>query len=427
MSSTTFIRKKEVRVAEIAQNTQIWQSRTRDRLKFEVEYSRPKGTTSNSYLIQGDKTALIDPPGKVFTQIYLETLADRKLSKLDYIIVQHANPNRLATVQILAGYAPNATIICTELAAQSLKGALIFPQWKSRVRVVKDGDILDLGKGHRLQFVDASTPRWIDGLCTYDPQTQILYTDKIFGFHGCNYTIGDRDERKLHLDRRFYFDCLHAVQTKSITSILERLESFPSKIYAPAHGGSIVHNPSQLSNDYRQWCAAQNSRDFKVILFCSAAYGSTAILANAIARGLIQTGVSVELIDPQQISTPEIIQSIRACDGLIIGSSVLGGCLSREIQTTVEVILANADKIKLAGVFGYYSWNKQPLDWLASQLETVELDFGFEPIYIHFSPSMKTLNRCIQAGKKFAAKLQEAKHKKNIERQDIESALFLSL
>ena len=146
-------KKRDVQIAEIGINTQVWRSRTWDRLKFEVEYSRQKGTTSNSYLIQADKIALIDPPGQSFTNIYLEAIAHHEWRKLDYIILQHVNPNRLATIQVLAGYAPQATIICSKLAAKALKSALMFPEWKSRVRVVRDNDTLDLGQGHRLQFI----------------------------------------------------------------------------------------------------------------------------------------------------------------------------------------------------------------------------------------------------------------------------------
>ncbi len=156
-------KKRDVQIAEIGINTQVLRSRTRDRLKFEVEYSRQKGTTSNSYLIQADKTALIDPPGQSFTGIYLEAIAHHEWRRLDYIILQHVNPNRLATIQVLAGYAPQAKIICSKAAAKALKGALIFPQWKSRVQIVRDNDTLDLGQGHQLRFMSATTPRWVDG------------------------------------------------------------------------------------------------------------------------------------------------------------------------------------------------------------------------------------------------------------------------
>ena len=74
----TSAKPRDVQIANIGTNTQVLRSRTWERLKFEVEYSRQKGTTSNSYLIQADKTALIDPPGQSFTQIYLETLAQHK-------------------------------------------------------------------------------------------------------------------------------------------------------------------------------------------------------------------------------------------------------------------------------------------------------------------------------------------------------------
>ena len=77
-------------------------------------------------------------------------------------------------MQILVGYAPQAKIICSKPAVKALKGALMFPAWKSRsVCVIRDNDTLDLGQGHQLQFITATTPRWVDGLCTYDPQTKI--------------------------------------------------------------------------------------------------------------------------------------------------------------------------------------------------------------------------------------------------------------
>ena len=176
-------RKRDVQVAEIGQDTMILRSRTWERLKFEVEYSRQKGTTANSYLIQADKKALIDPPGESFTEIYLQELAQHlDLTTLDYIILGHVNPNRRATLEALLPIAPNATIICSRGAANALKTAC--PSWESRIETVRD-DTLDLGKGHQLTFASVPTPRWADGLCTFDAATKILYTDKLFGAHIC--------------------------------------------------------------------------------------------------------------------------------------------------------------------------------------------------------------------------------------------------
>ena len=404
-----FTKKRDVQVAEIAPDTQVLRSRTWERLKFEVEYSRQKGTTSNSYLIQGDKTALIDPPGQSFTRIYLETLADFKWQQIDYIILQHVNPNRLATVQVLAGYIPHARIICTKPAAKALRGALMFPQWKSRVRVVRDNDTLDLGQGHRLQFISTTTPRWVDGLCTYDPQTKILYTDKFFGAHLCDNAVFDNNWKQLDLDRRFYFDCLHASQTKQLRDVLDKFDTLQSKIYAPAHGSLIKYSLSRFRYDYRSWCEQQTSQEFKVALLYASAYGNTAILANTIAQGLIQSGVDVESINCELASMEEITAAIQACDGFIIGSPTLGGHAPTQIQTALGIVLANAAKTKLAGVFGSYGWSGEAIAMLETKLREAHYGFGFAPIRVRFSPTPDTLKECEEAGQKFAQKLKKAK------------------
>jgi flavorubredoxin/flavin reductase (DIM6/NTAB) family NADH-FMN oxidoreductase RutF len=403
-------KQRDVQVATISTNTQVLRSRTWERLKFEVEYSRQKGTTSNSYLIQADKIALIDPPGQSFTQIYLESLEEHlDLQKLDYIILQHVNPNRLATVQVLAGKAPKAQIICSKPAVKALEAALIFPEWRSRIQVVRDNDTLDLGQGHQLQFLSVPTPRWVDGLCTYDPQTKILYTDKFFGMHLCAEPIFDENWKELESDRRFYFDCLHATQTKQLATALRKFKSLSTKIYAPAHGSLIKFSLSRFSYDYQQWCQQQTSQEFKVILLYASAYGNTAIIANAIAQGLIESGIAVQLINCELATTEEITQAIATCDGFIIGSPTLGGHAPTQIQTALGILLANAAKTKLAGVFGSYGWSGEAIDVLETKLRDAHYSFGFDPIRVRFSPTATTLEECQQAGREFTQKLKKTK------------------
>ena len=405
----TTTKTRDVQIAEIGTNTRVLRSRTWERLKFEVEYSRQKGTTSNSYLIQADKTALIDPPGQSFTQIYLETLSQHQWLELDYIILQHVNPNRLATIELLAGYAPQAQIICSKPAVKALKGALMFPEWRSRVRVVRDKDTLDLGQGHRLQFISVTTPRWVDGLCTYDPQSKILFTDKFFGAHLCDEPIFDHNWRELNSDRRFYFDCLHANQTKQLEAALVKFAPLASKIYAPAHGSLVKYSLSRFSYDYQQWCQEQTVQEFKVALLYTSAYGSTATIASAIAHGLVQSGVTVESINCELATTEEITTAIQACDGFIIGSPTLGGHAPTQIQTALGIVLATAAKTKLAGVFGSYGWSGEAITMLENKLRDAHYSFGFEPLRVRFTPNATVLKECIQAGEEFTQKLKKAK------------------
>lgn len=410
MSAATLTpnRNRDVQVAEIGKNTIILRSRTWERLKFEVEYSRQKGTTANSYLIQADKKALIDPPGESFTEIYLQELGQHlDFTTLDYIVLGHINPNRRATLQVLLAQVPQVTLICSRPAANALKAT--FPEWESRIQAVRTEDTLDLGQGHHLTFVSVPTPRWADGLCTYDSATKILYTDKFFGAHICEDILFDEDWKSLDAERHYYFDCLHAPQAKQVEVALEKISVFAAKSYAPAHGPVVRYSLSRFTYDYRQWCQGQKSQELSVALLYASAYGNTAVLANAIAQGLIENKVNVESINCELADTAEITRIVEACDGLIIGSPTLGGHAPTQIQTALGIILATAAKTKLAGVFGSYGWSGEAIDLLESKLKDANYSLGFESIRVRFTPTPEILQQCQQAGAAFAQNLKKTK------------------
>jgi flavorubredoxin len=218
---------KDVQLFPIALDTLVLRSRTWDRLKFEIEYGLQRGTTANSYLIQSEKIALFDPPGESFTDIFLQTLTQRLDPKtLDYLILGHVNPNRGTTLKALLAIAPQITLVCSNPAAQSLEQ--ILDDQTFALKVIKSGDSLDLGQGHQLEFIPTPNPRFPDQLCTYDPVTQILFTDKLFGAHVCSDQVLDEGWAVYDEDRRYYFDCLLAPSAKQITAALEKLSNKPA-------------------------------------------------------------------------------------------------------------------------------------------------------------------------------------------------------
>lgn len=404
----TLSRPRDVQVAEIGINTLVLRSRTWERLKFEVEYGRQRGTTANSYLIQAQHTALIDPPGESFTQIFLEELQKHQdLGKLDYIIFNHVNPNRMATLKVLMEKAPQVQIVCSKPGANVLKNT--FPAWESKIQLVRSEDTLNLGEGHQLQFVTVPTPRWADGMCTYDVATRILYTDKLFGVHVCSDVLFDEDWKQLDSDRRYYFECLHATQAKQVEAALDKLAPLKAKYYAPGHGPIVRYSLSRFTYDYRQWCQEQKNQELRVALLYASAYGNTATLAQAIAQGLIQTGVAVESINCELAEPSEITRAIEACDGFIIGSPTLGGHAPTQIQTALGIVLSAAAKTKLAGVFGSYGWSGEAIDLIESKLLDANYRLGFNTIRIRFSPTEFTLQQCQDAGAEFAQVLKKKK------------------
>ncbi|HEY9735698.1 MAG TPA: FprA family A-type flavoprotein, partial [Trichocoleus sp.] len=312
-------RPRDVQIAALAEQTTVLRSRTWERLKFEAEYARQQGTTANSYLIQADCTALIDPPGGSFTTLFLEQLRHQvDPQRIDYIVLNHINPNRMVTLRALMAMAPQATIICTRPATKALKTA--FLNWDQKVCTVRAGDTLDLGQGHCLEFLPVPTPRWPDGMVTFDQATRTLFSDKLFGVHLCRDILWDENWKSLDGDRRYYFDCLHATQAKQVNNLLDRIEALPTRYWAPGHGPIVRYSLSRLQHDYRQWCQETLNRTLRVALIYASAYGNTAKMADAIATGLLKSVVAVDTINCELAEPHEIAQAIGACDGFIIGS-----------------------------------------------------------------------------------------------------------
>ncbi len=422
---------RDVQIAEIGTDTTVLRSRTWERLKFEIEYARQKGTTANSYLIEGESTALIDPPGESFTDIFLEELGQRTYyQRLNYIILSHINPNRIATLKRLLEAAPYATIICSKPGVNTLRSVFAnqsfdLPSPREdeandlgiefgtnqtlKVHVVRDEETLDLGNGHILQFRFVPTPRHPDALCTFDRGTGILFSDKLFGSHVCNDDVFDEHWKTLSEDRRYYFDCLYAAQAPQLEAILAKIAEFPTRMYAPTHGSIVRHSRSVLTLDYQSWCEQQQKKDLSVALLYTSAYGNTATLASAIAKGIVQSGVSVRSIDCEFTDTEEIAKVVRDCDGFIIGSPTLAGHPPTQIQTALGIVLSTVPQTKVAGVFGSYGWSGEAVDLIAGKLEDVGYPQGFAPIRVKFAPTEEILGQCEAAGEAFAKALNKAK------------------
>ncbi|MCC5655544.1 diflavin flavoprotein [Nostoc sp. XA010] len=399
---------RDVQVYPIATDTRILRSRSWSRLRFEIEYALAKGTTANSYLIESEKTAIIDPPGETFTEIYLKALQQRfYLEELDYVILGHVNPNRAATLKALLKIAPQITFVCSNPGAINLRAALENPDLQ--ILVMRGEETLDLGNGHNLQFIPTPNPRYADQLCTYDPQTEILYSDKLFGAHVCGDQVFDEGWEVYNEDRRYYFDCLMAPHARQVETALEKLADFPVRMYATGHGPLVRYGLIDLTKAYREWSQQQTSADLTVALIYASAYGNTATLAQAIARGITKAGVAVESINCEFTEPEEIRAAVEKADGFIIGSPTLGGHAPTPVQTALGIVLSTATNNKLAGVFGSFGWSGEAVDLIEGKLKDAGYRFGFDTIRVKFKPDDATLQLCEEAGTDFAQALKKAR------------------
>ncbi len=411
---------RDVQVLPIASDTTVLRSRTWDRLKFEIEYALQRGTTANSYLIQADKIALIDPPGESFTEIFLTELQRRIDPKqIDYVILGHVNPNRGVTLKALLKLAPQIQFVCSNPGAIALRGILDAPDLK--ITVARGDETLDLGKGHHLQFIPTPNPRWPDALCTYDPHTEVLFTDKLFGAHLCGDQVMDEGWTTISEHRRYYFDCVMAPHARQVEKALDKVEEVQARLYATGHGQLVRYSLIPLTQSYRQWCERQKTQDISVALLYASAYGNTGTVAQAIARGITKAGVGVESINCEIADPEEIRAAVEKAEGFVMGSPTLGGHAPTQIQTALGIVLSTATKTKLAGVFGSFGWSGEAIDLIENKFKDAGYKFGFETIRVKFKPTEATLKYAEEAGTDFAQALKKAK-KSRTSRQPVSDA-----
>ncbi|TYQ25056.1 diflavin flavoprotein [Pseudanabaena sp. UWO310] len=400
---------RDVQAIYIAAETFALRSRSWNRLRFEIEYALEKGTTANSFLIQGALSALIDPPGGTFTEIYLNELRKRiNILDISYVILGHVNQNRIETLKELLEINSRITFICTNAGAIALRQSLGSDR-ELKIQVVRGEETLDLGKDHILKFIPTSTPRYPDELCTYDSKTNILYTDKFFGAHICGDQVFDEGWSQLLGDRRYYFDSTMANQVRQVEAALDKISDFPAAFYAPGHGPMLRYGLHELVNLYRQWCENQKQQSISVALLFASAYGNTTTIANALARGITKAGVAVELINCENAEPEEIKNAIEKSSGFLIGSPTLAGHLPTQVQTALGIVLSTATKSYQAGVFGSYGWSGEAVDIISGKLKDAGYTLAFEPIRIKFTPTEATLQICEETGTDFAQMLKIAK------------------
>ncbi len=232
-----------------------------------------------------------------------------------------------------------------------------------------------------------------------------MFTDKLFGAHVCGDQVFDEGWSVYSEDRRYYYDSLHASQAKQVLTAMDKFADLPTAFYAPGHGPIVRYGLNELSNLYREWSQQQNSKDLTVALIYASAYGNTATLAQAIAKGITKAGVAVESINCEFAEPGEIKEAIEKCAGFIIGTPTLAGHAPTQIQTALGIVLSTATKSKLAGVFGSFGWSGEAIDLVENKLKDAGYRIGFEPIRAKFKPTAATIHECTEAGTDFAQAL----------------------
>ena len=386
-----------IQTASITDDTTAIRSLDWDRDRFDIEFGLQNGTTYNSYLIRGDKTALVDTSHAKFRQLYLDTLTGLiDPQEIDYLIISHTEPDHSGLVKDFLEIAPQAVVVGAKVAIKFLEDLVHQPFER---QIVKNGDTIDLGQGHIIEFVNAPNLHWPDTIFSYDHGTGILFTCDAFGMHYCSDATFDEDLKAIEPDYRFYYDCLMGPNARSVLSAMKRMDKLGEiKTVANGHGPLLRHNLNELLDRYRKWSKAQTKAEKTVAVFYVSDYGYSDRLSQAIARGITKTEVAVEMVDLRSADITEVNELVSRAAGIVLGMPPLGGNNHEEIVANVGTILAAAKNKQFIGMFESYGDDDEPIDPLLTKFRDVGLKTAFPAIKIKDTPTEGDYQICEESG-----------------------------
>jgi len=390
-------RRLTVEKVEIASDTTAIRCLDWDRDRFDIEFGLKNGTTYNSFIIRGEKTALVDTSHEKFRQQYMETLTGEIDPKeIDYLIISHTEPDHSGLVKDVLALAPQAIVVGAKVAIQFLENLVHQPFERL---VVKNGDKLDLGNGHIIEFVSAPNLHWPDTIFSYDSKTQVLFTCDAFGMHYCSDSTFDDDLAAVEEDYHFYYECLMAPNARSVLAAMKRMAELGEiGTVATGHGPLLRHNVVELTGRYKKWSQAQAKAETTVAVFYTSDYGWSDRLSQAIAHGITKTGVAVEMMDLRIADLQEARELVGTAAGIVICSPPSSGTAAANAEAAINTILVAANNKQSFGLCESGGGDDVSIYPLRNKFKELGLKEAFPNILIKETPTKASYQLCDEAG-----------------------------
>lgn len=259
------------------------------------ELSTHRGSTYNSYLIKDEKTVLIDTVWEPLTDRFLENLSEViDINKIDYVIMNHLEPDHSGALSTIMNYIPDATIVVSKKGEESITRYYHRDDWK--LKLVSNGETLCIGK-NELMFIEATMLHWPDSMFTYLVGEHILFSNDAFGQHFASSEIfnDEVDEIEVFQESLKYYANILTPFSKMVSKKIEELQKLnqPIDIIAPSHGIIWRKNPMQIVNLYYQW--ATQPPVSNVVIIYNSMWGATHKMAEFIGKGVGQAGVNYKI------------------------------------------------------------------------------------------------------------------------------------
>jgi flavorubredoxin/flavin reductase (DIM6/NTAB) family NADH-FMN oxidoreductase RutF len=390
-------RRLTVEKVKIAPDTTAIRCLDWDRDRFDIEFGLKNGTTYNSFIIRGEKTALVDTSHEKFRQQYMDCLTGEIDPKqIDYLIISHTEPDHSGLVKDVLALAPQAIVVGAKVAIQFLENLIHQPFERL---IVKNGDKLDLGNDHIIEFVSAPNLHWPDTIFSYDSKTQVMFTCDAFGMHYCSDSTYDDDLAAVEEDYHFYYECLMAPNARSVLSAMKRMAELGEiGTVATGHGPLLRYNVVELTGRYKKWSQEQTKTETTVAVFYTSDYGFSDRLSQAIAHGITKTGVAVEMMDLKIADLQEVRELVGTAAGIVICSPPSTGTAAENAEAAINTILVAANNKQSFGLCESGGGDDASIYPLRNKFKELGLKEAFPNILIKETPTEAIYQLCDEAG-----------------------------
>jgi len=374
---------------------------TNDRKKrlFENNWPLPNGVAYNSYLINDEKSALIDTLEFGSKDDYLDEVNKYLEGKqLDYLVVNHMEPDHASMIGILLKFYPKLIILSNIKAFKMLEA--YYGVGPENFQEVKDGEEISLGY-HKLSFILTPWVHWPETMMTYDKTDKILFSCDAFGSFGTldggifddeiNFSFFEDEMRR-------YYSNIVGKYSNMVQKAFAKLQDTEIKMICPSHGPVWRENPSKAIELYDRWSRHQ-SEDGVVIVFASM-YGNTEKMADYVARLIAERGVkNIRVYDVSKTNASFIISEIWKYKSIILGSCAYNTGMHPMMEHLCHELSVVSPKDKNYALFGSYSWTGGGLKTLTAFAEKMSWNKVSEPVELMGSPNPEKMEGFITMAK----------------------------
>lgn len=381
---------------------------------FEGMWPMPNGISINSYVVQGEKTALIDLTEDIDSkpqEFEAELLSiPVPAADIDYLVLNHMEPDHTSWLPAFHAKNPGLAIYTTAKAANLLKS---FYDIEQNVHVVKDGDSLDLGGGKVLHFYETPNIHWPETMMTFEESSGILFSCDAFGSYGSLNDVYFDDQLSttqhdffLNEALRYYANIVASFST-FVSRGINRLSDLDIKIIAPSHGIIWRENPAAIIESYTRFASYMNGpAEPEVTVVWSSMYGNTGKLLNHIVQGVRSEGLPVHIHRVPDEHVGIILASAWKSAGLVLGMPTYEYEMFPPMAWTLDMFRRKKIINKKVLRFGSAGWSGGAQRELTALTEKLKWEF-LDPIEWMGAPTEREFELALNQGRALARQVKQ--------------------